>query len=139
FDLVINFFYAWERTMDFRTYWTPQVPPIRGATHSLDCLADELERQLDLVITPPERVPRLALRPTARRLAARFWEEHNLEGERVVGLMPSSNMVIKRWPWSNWLKLDAHLADAGYRTLIFCDRPNGATQRAFAASQAIPV
>src|SRR5690242_6338830 len=43
FDLVINFFYAWERTMDFRVYWTPQVPLVPGAVHSLDCLADELE------------------------------------------------------------------------------------------------
>src|SRR5947209_20594575 len=68
FDLVINLFYAWERTMDFRTYWTPQMPPIPGAVHSLDCLANQLEDQLDIMIMPSERVPHLALRPTARRL-----------------------------------------------------------------------
>src|SRR5262249_8260318 len=74
FDLVINFFYAWERTMDFRTYWTPQVPAISGAVHSLDCLANQIEDQLELLIPPSERVPYLALRPMAKRLASRFWE-----------------------------------------------------------------
>jgi ADP-heptose:LPS heptosyltransferase len=141
FDLVINFFYAWERTMDFRTYWTPQVPPVSGAVHSLDCLANELERQLDLEIMPEERVPHLVLRPTARRLAARFWEEHKLEGERVVGLVPSTNMMIKRWPLAKWVALDKHLRQIGARTVLFCDRPNSSTQRALAqaGSRAIPV
>ncbi len=141
FDLVINFFYAWERAMDFRKYWTPQVPAVPGAVHSLDCLADELERQLEVVIPAAERKPYMVLRPTARRLASRFWHEHNLEGERVVGLVPSTNMIIKRWPLANWLALDAHLREAGYRTLLFTDRPNSATQRAFAraGSGAIPV
>src|SRR5438477_2193478 len=71
FDLVINFFYAWERTMDFRTYWTPQVPSVPGAVHSLDCLANELERELELVIPRQERTPHLALRPYAQ-----YWAEH---------------------------------------------------------------
>src|SRR6476660_754426 len=119
FDLVINFFYAWERGMDFRAYWTPQVPLVPGAVHSLDCLANELEHQLDLEITPGERVPHLALRPTARRLATRFWEEHRLDGERVVGLVPSTNMMIKRWPLAKWVKLDTHLRELGFRTVLF--------------------
>ena len=141
FDLVINFFYAWERTMDFRTYWTPQVPLVPGAVHSLDCLADELERELEISITRDERMPRLVLRPGAKRLADRFWLERGLDRERVVGLVPSTNMVIKRWPPANWLKLDASLRDVGYHTLLFCDRPDGSTQRAFAhaGSSTIPV
>ena len=50
-------------------------------------------------------------------------------------------MVIKRWPLANWLKLDAHLAERGYRTMLFCDRPSSPTQRYFAhaGSAAIPV
>src|SRR3954454_19362598 len=141
FDLVINFFYAWERAMDFRTYWTPQVPLVPGAVHSLDCLANEIERQLDLVILPPERKPYLVLRQTAQRLATRFWDEHNLHNEHVIGLVPSTNMVIKRWPADRWLALDRHLTGLGYRTLLFSDRPNGSVQRAFAhaGSSAIPV
>src|SRR3954454_20367450 len=59
FDLVINFFYAWERGMDFRTFWTPQVPPMPGAVHSLDYLADEIERELEINIPNEERTPRL--------------------------------------------------------------------------------
>ncbi|MFL5734606.1 MAG: glycosyltransferase family 9 protein, partial [Chloroflexia bacterium] len=132
FDLVINFFYAWERNMDFRTYWTPQVPPVPGAVHSLDCLADELERELEMVITRKERKPHLVLRPHAKRLAGRFWGEHDLDRERVIGLVPSTNMVIKRWPLSKWLNLDASLREAGYRTLLFCDRPDSPTQHTFA-------
>jgi ADP-heptose:LPS heptosyltransferase len=141
FDLVINFFYAWERTMDFRTYWTPQVPLVPGAVHSLDCLADELERELEIIITREERKPRLVLRPQAKRWADHFRLEHGLDRERVVGLVPATNMVIKRWPLSNWLKLDAGLREAGYRTLLFCDRPDSSTQKAFAraGSSAIPV
>src|SRR6476620_8962998 len=72
FDLVINFFYAWERAMDFRTFWPPQVPLVPGALHSLDCLVREVEKQLDLEISPEQRVPNLVLRQTAHRLAARF-------------------------------------------------------------------
>ena len=52
FDLVINCFFAWERAMDFRGTWTPQVPPVPDAVHSLDCLADELERELQVAIPP---------------------------------------------------------------------------------------
>jgi ADP-heptose:LPS heptosyltransferase len=141
FDLVINFFYAWERAMDFRTYWTPQVPAVPGAVHTLDCLADELERELELSIPREQREPYLVLRPSARQWASRFWSERGLERERVVGLVPSTNMVIKRWPISSWLDLDAHLRAEGYRTLLFCDRPDSSVQRAFerAGSTAIPV
>ena len=141
FDLVINFFYAWERGMDFRTYWTPQTPPVTGATHSLDYLADELEEELDLYITPEQRKPRLVVRPSARQWAWRFWSENALDGRRVVGLVPSTNMAIKRWPVVNWLKLDAHLREMGYRTVLFCDAPGSSTQHAFAASgsDAVPV
>ena len=141
FDLVINFFYAWERAMDFRLYWTPQVPPVPGAVHSLDCLADELERELEMIITREERKPCLVLRPEARSWADGFWNEHALDRERVVGFVPSTNMVIKRWPLSNWLRLDAALGEAGYSRLLFCDRPGSSIQRAFehAGSSAIPV
>src|SRR3954454_9013247 len=76
FDLVINFFYAWERGMDFKTYWTPQVPAVPGAEHSLDYLADEIERQLDITITHEQRQPKLLVRPSAVRWASRFWTEN---------------------------------------------------------------
>ncbi len=139
FDLVINFFFEWERGMDFRAYWTPQVPLVPGAVHSLDYLANEIERELELVITGDQRKPRLVLRPASKLWASRFWTEHDLDGERIVGLVPSSNMVIKRWPMQNWLSLDRHLREMGYRTLLFSDKPGGSTERAFASSGAIPV
>ncbi|MEO5952983.1 MAG: glycosyltransferase family 9 protein [Chloroflexia bacterium] len=131
FDLVINMFYAWERGMSFRTYWTPQVPPIPGAQHSLDFLADELERQLDITIRPDQRIPRLLLRPASIVWANRYWVANDLEEERVVALVPSSNMAIKRWPMREWLKLDADLRDQGVRTLLFCDKPDSPQAIAF--------
>lgn len=141
FDVVINFFYAWERGMDFRAHWTPQVPPAPGAVHSLDFLANELEQQLDISISPEQRAPHIVLRPSATLWAARFWLDHDLEGERVVALVPSTNMVIKRWRLDGWLKLDSQLRQMGYRTLLFCDRKGSSVQKAFEASgsAAIPV
>ncbi|MEO8287843.1 MAG: glycosyltransferase family 9 protein [Chloroflexota bacterium] len=141
FDLVINFFYAWESGMDFKLFWTPQVPEVPGAQHSLDFLADEIERQLDITISKEQRQPRLLLRPSALRWASRFWTEHDLEGKQVVALVPSSNMVIKRWPMQSWLKLDEHLREMGVQTLLFCDKPDSPQQRAFerAGSTALPV
>jgi len=141
FDLVINFFYAWERGMDFKTYWTPQVPALPGAKHSLDYLADEIERQLDITITKEYRQPKLLVRPSALRWASRFWTEHDLESERVVALVPASNMVIKRWPMEKWLQLDRHLSEKGLKTILFCDKPDSPQERAFAraGSRALPV
>jgi len=141
FDLVINFFYAWERGMAFRTYWTPQVPAVPGAVHSLDFLADELERELRLTTTKEQRKPRLVLRPLALRWAGRFAFDHGLDSETVVGLVPSTNMDIKRWPLANWLKLDEHLRGMGCRTVLFCDRAGSQVERAFleAGSPAVPV
>jgi ADP-heptose:LPS heptosyltransferase len=141
FDLVINMFFAWERGMDFKQFWTPQVPALPGAHHSLDYLADELEKQLDITIDREQRTPRLALRQPSVRWASKFWTVHDLEGQRVVALVPSSNMMIKRWPMSSWLKLDARLREMGVRTLLFCDSPDSEYARAFsgAGSQALPV
>ncbi|HEX8220262.1 MAG TPA: glycosyltransferase family 9 protein [Chloroflexia bacterium] len=141
FDMVINLFYAWEKGMDFRTYWTPQVPSVPGATHSLDFLADEIERQLDITITREQRKPRLIVRPSAALYASRFWLEHELGEQKVVALVPSTNMAIKRWTLDGWLKLDAHLRALGHRTLLFCGGESNSLQRAFqaAGSTAIPV
>lgn len=141
FDLVINFFYAWERGMDFKTYWTPQVPPVPGARHSLDYLADEIERQLDITITREQRQPKLLLRPSALRWASRLWTDHDLEGERVVALMPGSNMIIKRWPMDKWIELDRHLSEQGLKTILFCDKLDSPQEKAFAraGSSALPV
>ena len=141
FDLVINFFYAWERGMEFKSYWTPQVPAVPGAVHSLDYLADELQRQLDIVITREQRTPRLVLRPSAARWASRFWTQHDLEGKRVVGLVPSSNMLIKKWGLDHWIELDRRLRAEGATTLLFSENPGSPQERAFAAagSPSIPV
>jgi len=141
FDLVINFFFAWERGMNFRTYWTPQMPLVPGAVHSLDFLADELEKALDFTIPSEQRKPRLVLRPASRLWASRFWSDNKLDGSKVIGLVPSTNMDIKRWPVQNWLRLEAHLRESGYHTLLFCDKPDSLTEKAFtqAGSDALPV
>ncbi len=146
FDLVINLFYAWERAMDFRRTWTPQVPAQPNVVHTIDCLAEELERELNIRLPPAERKPHLLLRPAAQEQAARFWEEEALGTTGpVVALVPVSNMVIKRWPADRWLALDRQLREAqpGLRTLLFCDSPvaeNSLAGRfAAAGSPAVPV
>ena len=146
FDLVINLFYAWERAMNFRRTWTPQVPAVPGVVHTLDCLAEELGRELGIEVSPDERMPYLVLRPPARQQAAGFWAEHDLGSSGpVVGLIPVSNMAIKRWPAGHWLALDAQLRAArpGLRTLLFCDSPvaENPMAQAFAAahSPALPI
>jgi ADP-heptose:LPS heptosyltransferase len=133
FDLVINFFFAWERGMDFPLYWTPQVPPVPGAVHSLDYLAGRIEHELNIRITPEQRKPHLVVRPHAALWASHFWRGMGLEERRVVGLVPSTNMVIKRWPIEGWLSLDRHLREAGFTTLLFCDRPDSPAQERFSA------
>lgn len=146
FDLVINCFYAWERAMDFRRTWTPQLPLVPDVVHSLDCLADELERELEIRIPYEARVPHLALRPAATTWAAAFRQEHGLAaGRSVMALVPGTNMVIKRWPLSRWLALDSRLREArpDACTLLFCDRPVGESSVAAAfqaaGSPALPV
>src|SRR4051794_38598851 len=146
FDLVINCFFAWERAMDFRHTWTPQVPPVPDVVHSLDCLADELERELNLLIPPEARKPWLVLRPAAQAWAAEFLRAAGLDdGQPLVALVPGTNMAIKRWPLSRWLALDAQLraAQPDVRTLLFCDRApeKSSLAAAFAAagSPALPV
>ena len=59
----------------------------------------------------------------------------------MVALVPSSNMVIKRWPMQRWLQLDEHLRGMGLKTILFCDKPDSPQQRAFAraGSSALPV
>ncbi|HUS17282.1 MAG TPA: glycosyltransferase family 9 protein, partial [Chloroflexia bacterium] len=146
FDLVINCFFAWERAMDFRRTWTPQLQAVPDVIHSLDCLADELERELRVSIPGELRKPHLNLRADAEAWAAHFMREQGLDdGRPLVALVPGTNMVIKRWPLAHWLDLDARVrgSKAGARTLLFCDKPLdlSSVARAFAAagSAAVPV
>jgi ADP-heptose:LPS heptosyltransferase len=146
FDLVINLFYAWERAMDFRRTWTPQLPAQPNVVHTIDCLAEELERELNIRLPLAERKPTLVLRPAAREQAAQFWGERQLGATGpVVALVPVSNMIIKRWPADRWLALDHQLREAhpGLQTLLFCDSPveENSMARRFAAagSPALPI
>jgi ADP-heptose:LPS heptosyltransferase len=146
FDLVINLFYAWERAMDFRRTWTPQVPAQPNVVHTIDCLAEELERELNIRLPLAERKPYLLLRPEAQDKAAQFWAAHQVGATGpVVALVPVSNMVIKRWPADRWLALDRQLREAqpGLQTLLFCDSPveENSMARRFAAagSPALPI
>ena len=146
FDVVINLFYAWERAMDFRRTWTPQLPPEPDVLHTVDCLAEQLERELEVEFPPAARVPHLVLREPAQAEAAAFWAAHDLGAAgAVVGLVPVSNMQIKRWPAPAWVALDQRLRAVrpGVETLLFCDKPveksEWAAAFAAAGSPAIPV
>ena len=116
-DLVVNTILLWERRMDFPRYWTPQIPPRPGATHTLDCLADALEEELGLLIPQAERYPRLEVRPAARTWAEQYWQT-NLDDRPLVALIPESNMLIKKWPAAGWAFLNDQLQSQGYQTLF---------------------
>jgi ADP-heptose:LPS heptosyltransferase len=149
FDLVINCFYAWERAMDFRRTWTPGLLPGGDPVplvHSLDCLADELERELRRPIPPEARKPRLVLRRAAETWAADFLAERGLDPDRpLVALVPGTNMIIKRWPLAHWIDLDRRLraAQPDVQTVLLSDRPADRSNlvAAFqqAGSPAVPV
>src|SRR3954471_878619 len=88
FDRTLNLFQWWERGMDFASFWTPQVPPRPGATHSLDFLADRLGHELGAPITPGERRPRAQVRAAAAAWAGEWWRAAGFDGRRVVALVP---------------------------------------------------
>ncbi len=140
FDLVINCFYAWERAMDFRRSWTPQIPAVPDVVHTIDCLAGELESALGVTIPPETRRPTLTLRPAAQAWAAEFLTAQELDPARpLVAFVPGTNMQIKRWPLERWTALDARLRAVApdVQTIVFVDRPpdTSTIAAAFAAAE----
>ena len=122
------------------------MPAQPNVVHTIDCLAEELERELNIRLPLAERKPYLLLRPEAQDKAAQFWAAHQVGATGpVVALVPVSNMVIKRWPADRWLALDRQLREAqpGLQTLLFCDSPveENSMARRFAAagSPALPI
>ena len=105
FDRTLNLFLWWERGMDFARHWTPQVPLREGAVHTLDYLADRLARELGTAIPAAARRPQVRVRAAAGAWAGAWWQAHGLDGRPVVGLVPASNMRIKRWPVGRWARL----------------------------------
>jgi ADP-heptose:LPS heptosyltransferase len=118
FDRTLNLFRWWERGIDFRRHWTPQVPPREGAVHTLDYLADRLASELGQALPAAARRPRVALRAAAVELADAWWQAAGLALQSVVALAPASNMQIKRWPLGQWARLCDGLAAAGCRPLL---------------------
>lgn len=137
FDRTLNFFLWWERGVDFARYWTPQVPPQAGATHTVDCLAGRLEQEVGERI--PDRRPRLRLRQEAARWAERWWCDQALAGRPVVALIPTTNMRIKRWPTAYWLRLARDLADTGAVPLLFLPPGGDPIARALGALPCPPL
>jgi ADP-heptose:LPS heptosyltransferase len=118
-DVLVNTILLWEKNMDFPRYWTPQTPPRPGAVHTLDCLANALEEELDLVIPLEERYPHVEIRPDAREWADAYMLENNLQEGKVVALIPESNMLIKKWPAASWAYLNDKLQERGFQPLFF--------------------
>jgi ADP-heptose:LPS heptosyltransferase len=118
-DLVINTIWLWEKRMDFPRYWTPQIPARPGAVHTLDCIADALEEELNIVIPQSERYPRLEVHSYARTWAENYIEQHNLGDRRIVALVPESNMLIKKWQVAGWAYLNDRLHERGYEPIFF--------------------
>jgi ADP-heptose:LPS heptosyltransferase len=118
FDQVLNLFQWWEAGMDFAAHWTPQVPARPGAVHTLDYLADRLATTLGQPISAAARRPGVTPQPGAADWAAGWWTAAGLDGQAVVGLVPASNMTIKRWPLERWAAVCDALAAAGGTPLL---------------------
>lgn len=134
YDHTLNFFRWWEGGLDFGRHWTPQVPALPGAVHTLDALADRLGRELGSPLVGEARRPRVAVHPGAAAWADRWWDSAGFGDDAVVALVPESNMTIKRWPLHSWASLANSLAAAGCRTLLMAppgpawDSTSGAPQ-----------
>ena len=113
YDRTLNMFQWWEHGMDFRRYWTPQLPPRAGAVHTVDFLADRLGLELGQPVAPGERRPRVRPRVAAAEWAGAWWAERHLERKTVAALIPASNMRIKRWPAGRWAALARALRAGG--------------------------
>lgn len=124
-DRLFNFFHWWEQGMDFARHWTPSLPPRLDAIHTLDYLADRLGQELGVVLSPEQRQPLLSPRPAATAWARDWWTGAGLDGRLVVGLAPTSNMAIKRWPAPRWQELAAGLSALGATPLLLLPPTNG--------------
>lgn len=118
-ELVINTILLWEKRMDFPRYWTPQVPARPGAVHTLDCIADALEDELDLRIPHETRYPQLEIRSAAKNWATRYLNDSGLQTKPFVALIPESNMHIKKWKVEGWAHLSDKLQEQGFEALFF--------------------
>ena len=117
-ERTLNLFRWWEDGLDFGRHWTPQVPALPDAQHTLDALADRLGRELGAPLVGSARRPFVTVRRQAAGWADRWWETRRFGTAPVVALVPESNMAIKRWPARSWAQLANALTEAGCRTLL---------------------
>ena len=117
-DRTLNLFHWWESGLEFHRHWTPQIPTLPGAVHTMDALADRLGRELGRPLVAEARRPRVNVRRAAAAWADRWWEAASFGDSPVVALVPESNMAIKRWPLHRWAWLADRLAGAGCRVLL---------------------
>jgi ADP-heptose:LPS heptosyltransferase len=139
FDLTINTFYLWEREMDFQKYWTPQVPPLSGATHTLDCLANILQKEFGIGVPLEERYPRLQVREEAQEWAQDYFARYELAAKPVVAMVAESNMLIKKWNAQAWANLSDCLQAEGYTTLFFAETHSPLTKEVSQLCQKPPL
>jgi ADP-heptose:LPS heptosyltransferase len=87
----------------------PGVDALRGNPHldELLVLGPGWNAALEITCGDPER-----------EHAARLWEAHGLEGERVVALSPVSRTRHKQWGAHRWAAAGDALAESGVRLLL---------------------
>jgi ADP-heptose:LPS heptosyltransferase len=71
--------------------------------------------------TPPAdaiRDPIFQLSEAFRTAARDFWQEHSLEGKRVVVVQPSAGAGLKSWPVDRWARLADALIERGTAVLL---------------------
>ena len=118
FDKVINLFWAWESEVPFAAWWTPQWPLQEGTRHTVDVLADYLERDLRIEIPPEQRLPRLQLFPDAADWVDGFLATEGLVDRPLVSLVVTAANPLKWWVGAKWAELNDRLHEKGWSTVL---------------------
>lgn len=138
-DRVINLFWIWESTTPFERWWMPRWPLLPGVRHTLDLMADHLERELDIRISPADRVPSLKPFPEASEWSKVFLRGQRRRRQRVAALVVATENSLKWWSVRKWADLNESLRRAGWLTLLLAPHGHGHAQRIHEACDSKPL
>lgn len=124
FDQVVNLFWYWESNIPFGRWWNPGLYPDEPVRHTVDVLADQMERDIGRPIPGEERIPRVWVSPEGQS-----WSEEWAAGEGVrdaplAALVVSAANPLKLWDPARWAEVNDQLVSQGFRTVIVAPRDN---------------
>lgn len=139
FDRVINLFWVWENSVPFVRWWTPQWPMQQGVRHALDVMADYLEGELGIQISPSDRAPRLQAMPNAELWAESYLKGRGLLGCPLAAMVVSADNPLKWWDIPKWAELNDWLLRMGWRTILVAQQEQQHAQQVYEACAQKPL